>query len=75
MNEHPLHPERVGDETGVLPAGAAEANECVRRDVVAARDGDLLDGVGYIVDGDREKSAGDFSRFGSPARRRITPKR
>src|SRR5262245_24289077 len=71
MNEHTLHPERIGDETGVLAAGATEADERVRRGVVAARDGDLLDGVGHVVDSDGEEAAGNLSRFVSPARRAL----
>ena len=36
MHEHARHPQRVGDQAGVLAAGAAEAIERVARDVIAA---------------------------------------
>ena len=44
----------------LLPAGAAETGECVARHVMAARDRDLADRRGHIVDGDVEKTVGDF---------------
>ena len=50
--EHARHAERVGDEAGVLAAGAAEAAQRVLGDVVAALHRDVLDRVGHVLDGD-----------------------
>ena len=47
-----LHAERIGDEAGMLPAGAAEAVQRIARDVVAALDRDLLDRIGHVLDRD-----------------------
>ncbi len=52
VDHHPFHAERVGDEAGMLAAGAAEAGQGVAGDVVAARDRDSLDRARHIVDGD-----------------------
>ena len=65
MDQHGLHAERVGDEAGVLAAGAAEAVEQIFGDVVAALHRDLLDGVGHVLDGDGDEALGD--RFGRAA--------
>ena len=46
----------------MLAAGAAEAVERVLGDVVAALDGDLLDGVRHVLDGDAEEAVGDLLR-------------
>ena len=60
VDEHRLHAERIGDEAGVLAAGAAEAVERVGGDVVAAGDGDLLHGVRHVGDGDSDETLGDL---------------
>jgi hypothetical protein len=52
VNEDRLHAQRIGDQAGVLAAGAAEAVERVAGDVIAALHRDLLDGVGHVLDGD-----------------------
>ncbi len=62
MDEDPLHAERVGDETRVLPAGTAEAAEGVLSDVVAALHGYALDGIRHVVDGNLEKTLGNLLR-------------
>ena len=68
MQEHPLHAQRVGDETGVLPAGAAEALQRITCHVMAALDADLLDRGGHVVDRDPEEAARDlFGRHLRPA--------
>ena len=52
MDEHAAHAERIRDQAGVLAGRAAEAGERVLGDVVAALHGDLLDGIGHVLDGD-----------------------
>ena len=54
------HSEAVGDETGMLATGAAEADEGVVGYVVAPLDRDLLDGVGHVVNGNGEEPFGQF---------------
>ena len=56
VDHHRSHAERVGDQAGMLAAGAAEACQRVAADVVAARDRDLLDRIGHVVDGDARGS-------------------
>jgi hypothetical protein len=60
MDQHARHAERIGDEAGMLPAGTAEAVECVARHVVAALHGNLLDGVRHVLDRDFHEAVGDF---------------
>ena len=60
MEEDALHAEGVGDEAGVLSPGGAEGAEGVFGDVVAALDGDLLDGVGHVFHGDSQEAIGDL---------------
>ena len=60
VDQHRFHAERVGDEAGVLAAGAAEAVEQIARHVIAALDGDFLDGVGHVFDGDGDEAFGDL---------------
>ncbi len=69
MDIDPPHAERVGDETGVLAAGAAEAGERVLRHVIAALDRDLLDRVRHVLDGDLEEAGGDRRRAAAIAGR------
>ena len=67
MDEHRLDAEGVGDEAGVLAAGAAEAVERVFGHVIAALDRNLLDGVGHVLDGDAEEAVGDLLRGAAAA--------
>jgi hypothetical protein len=67
VQQHPRHAERIGNQAGMLPAGTAEAAERVFRDVVAALDRDLLDGVGHVLDGDPEEALGRRRRIGGTA--------
>ena len=60
MHEHRLDAERVGDQAGVLPAGRAEAVQRIFGNVVAALHGDLLDGVGHVLDRDANGAVGDL---------------
>ena len=62
VDEHARHAERVGDETGVLTAGAAEAVERVARHVIAALHRNLLDRVRHVLDGDLDEAVGDLFR-------------
>jgi hypothetical protein len=59
MDHYLGHAERIGDQAGVLAAGAAEAGEHVAADIVASGDRHLLNGVGHVVDGDGKKSLSD----------------
>ena len=71
MDEDPRHAERVGDEAGMLPARAAKALQRVARHVVAARDRDLLDGIGHVLDGDGDEPVRDL--LARSGRRRPRP--
>ena len=70
VDHHPLHAERVGDEAGMLAAGAAEAGQSVAGDVVAAGDRDLLDRARHIVDRDPDEACRRLARPTSRPRRR-----
>ena len=59
------HTERVGDQTSVLSARAAEAGEGVGRHVVTAGNGYFLDGIRHVFDGDPEEAFRHV--FGGPA--------
>ncbi len=56
MQQHAPDAERVGDQAGVLSAGAAEAVERVFGHVVTALHRDLLDRVRHILDRNAKKS-------------------
>ena len=58
MDEDRCHAERIGDETGMLSARAAEAVERVCGDVVAALHRDLLDGVRHVFDRHPQEALG-----------------
>ena len=60
MDQHLGHAERIGDEAGVLAAGAAEAVERVARHVVAALHRNLLDRVRHVLDRDLDEAVGDL---------------
>ena len=60
MDQHTGHTERIGDQTGVLAAGAAEAIERVARNIVAALHRDFFDRVGHVLDGDPDEAVGDL---------------
>ncbi len=52
--------ECVADEADMLARGAAEADEAVAlRHIVPARDGDALDRVRHLLDGDGEQAFGE----------------
>jgi hypothetical protein len=70
VQEHRRHAQRIGHEAGVLPAGAAEAVERVFRHVIAALDGDLLDRVGHVLDGDAQEAFATSSGVRGASRRR-----
>ena len=53
------HAQRVGDQAGVLAAGAAKAGQCVLRDIMAALHRNLADRIGHVGDGDFDKAGGD----------------
>ena len=64
VDQHLGHAERVGDQAGVLAAGAAEAVQRIAGDVVAALHRDFLDRVGHVLDRDLDEAVGDlFRRF------------
>ncbi len=60
VDQHLGHAQRVGDQAGVLAAGAAEAVERVAGHVVAALHRDLLDRVGHVLDRDLDEAVGDL---------------
>ncbi|GBD41956.1 hypothetical protein HRbin39_01343 [bacterium HR39] len=60
VDHDPADPQQVRHLTGVLGAGAAEADQRVAGDVDAALDGDLLDGVRHVVVGDLQAAPGDL---------------
>ncbi len=64
MDQHAGHAERIGDQAGMLAAGAAEAIERIARHVIAALHRNLLDRVGHVLDRDPDEAVGDF--FGLP---------
>ena len=65
MDKHGLHPQRIGDAAGVLPARSAETGQRIGRHIVPARDADLADGIGHGIDRDFEEALRDlFQRFG-----------
>ena len=70
MDEHARHAQRVGHETGVLSACAAETAQRVLGDVVAALHRDVLDRVGHVLDRDAQETVGDLlGRARLPLRR------
>ena len=60
MQEDGGHAQRIGHPAGMLPARPAEAAERILRHVMAALDGDLLDGIGHVLHRDREEPLGDL---------------
>jgi hypothetical protein len=63
MDQHPPHGELVGDETGVLAAGAAKALQGEVGGVLAPIQGHALDGRGHVGDGDRQEALGHVTRI------------
>ena len=66
MDQHPRHPQRIGDLAGVLAAGTAEGHQRVGGDIVAALHRDLLDCVSHVGHCDLEESGGDIGRRARP---------
>ncbi len=62
MDEHRLHAQRIGHQTGVLTAGAAEALQREARRVVALLHRDLLDRVRHVGDGDPQEALRHLAR-------------
>ena len=62
MDQHRCHAERVGDEAGMLAAGAAKRIQHIVGDVVAALDRDRLDRVRHVLDRDPDEAVGDLFR-------------
>ena len=58
MDQHLGHAERIGDQAGVLAAGAAEAIERIARHVVTALQGDFLDRVRHVLYRDPDETVG-----------------
>src|SRR5690606_8778665 len=52
--------ESFGHPAGMLAACAAKAGERVFGDVIAARDGDFLDGVGHVLNGNGDEPVSSF---------------
>ncbi len=62
VDKHGLHAERVGDQAGMLPAGAAEALQREAGGVVALLHRDLLDGIRHVGDRDVQEALGHLAR-------------
>ena len=62
MDEHGLYAKRIGNAAGVLPASTAKASERILRHIISARDADLADGIGHIVDRNVEETLCNFSQ-------------
>jgi len=60
VDDHGFHAEAVCHHTGALAASTAEAGEGVFGDIIAALNGDLLDGVGHVLNGDLLEAFSDF---------------
>src|SRR5215469_7530943 len=60
MDQHLGHAERVGDQAGMLAAGATEAVERVARHVVTALHRDFLDRVRHVLDRDLDEAVGNI---------------
>ena len=58
MQKDGLHAQRVRDQTGVLAGGPTKAVQGIFRHIVAALDGDFLDGIRHIFYGDAQKAGG-----------------
>ena len=56
VDQHGFDAERIGDRTGMLAARPAETVERIVRHIVAALDGNALDGVGHVLDGDTQEA-------------------
>ena len=67
MDQHLGHAERVGDQAGMLAAGAAEAVERIAGHVMAALDRNLLDRIGHVLDRDLDEAVGDLFGAARPA--------
>ena len=68
VHQNALHAQRVGDQARVLPAGAAEAAQCVFGYIVAALHRDFFYRVRHVFHGDFQKAGGDrFRRARVPA--------
>jgi len=60
MHQDARHPQRVGDRAGMLSASAAKTGHRVQRHIMPARDRDLADRGGHIVDRDGDEPLGDL---------------
>ncbi len=56
MDQDRRDTERVRCQAGVLTTGATETGQRVMRDIVAALDTDLLDGIGHVLDRDGKEA-------------------
>ena len=68
MDHHSVHAEGVGDQTGMLPARATKTGQGIARHVMAARDGNALDGVRHIGDGNGDEALRRLARGHHAAR-------
>src|SRR5450631_1752429 len=76
MTEDSPHTQCVRNQARMLPAGTPEALQRVSRDVIAARHGYALHGIGHAADGDSQTTGGNFlgTDPGAQARRDEVPK-
>ena len=60
VDEHASKPERVGDQAGMLPSGAAECIQHIVGDVVAPLHRDGQDRIRHVLHGDADEAVGDL---------------
>ena len=58
VDQHLFHPQRISDQTGMLPPRPAKAVQQIAGHVMAALDRDLLDRIGHVFDGNADEPFG-----------------
>ena len=62
MHMYGFHAQHIGNHAGMLPARAAKGGQRIFGHVIAALNGNLLDGVGHVFDRDAQEPVGGFFR-------------
>ena len=69
MYQHRVHAQHIGNQAGMLPAGAAKALQRIVGHIIAALHRDLLDGIGHVLDSNAQEAVGKlFRRAGNAGR-------
>ena len=69
MYQHRVHAQHIGNQAGMLPAGAAKALQRIVGHVITALHRDLLDGIGHVLDSNAQEAVGKlFRRAGNAGR-------